>query len=363
MSLEEIVRKKLKQQEQYEARYGDGSFNKNILSEFIGKNVTVRGKVVSYVQGNGGKRFVIKNVIVHGRELDHLNIMVHYDNPWYYHFDEARKHGADISFRGDVHRYRTYGGRKATGVMNPTKVKVLDETVVIPKMGLFSLRLDGLHQPEIDGLEVQYSRTPLRLKRLRVDIGHLRRKKSDAGALIDAVLMGHVKNFFSAKRGKTGIERILDSYIPQFSNEKLVSYYVFHRVHLSEKNKKVFFSDVYEELNFLERQEGLLEELATVTENIPAFLEYFGFTEHTSVVLPDILKAMTGAPVALRNKEGKLLIFLATTHVGNCKHKVWEKDALLKLASLFKFPTEDITVVNLLNNQIATFVPKEKEEV
>lgn len=122
-SLVDIAYRRLKKREEYESRHGSGSYRRKVLEPFLGKHVAVQGWVAAiYIEGEF-YRVTLRDVIIQGRELDHINFNLSEDSKYLQTVIDALRCHAVIKMKAGIKSYRS-GSRSTFGLAEVTYIEL-----------------------------------------------------------------------------------------------------------------------------------------------------------------------------------------------------------------------------------------------
>lgn len=122
-SLVDIAYRRLKKREDYESRHGSGSYRRKVLEPFLGKHVAVQGRVVAICIEGELYRVTLRDVILQGRELDHINFNLSEDSKYLQTVIDALRCHAVIKMKAGIKSYRS-GSRSTFGIAEVTYVEL-----------------------------------------------------------------------------------------------------------------------------------------------------------------------------------------------------------------------------------------------
>lgn len=121
-SLVDIAYRRLKKKEHYENMHGSGSFERKVLEPYLGKHVTLQGRVAAICLEKGYYRITLRDVIIQGRNLDHINFHLKEDSSQVAIASEALYCNGVVKLQAAVKRYKS-GSRSTFGLAD---VKTLE---------------------------------------------------------------------------------------------------------------------------------------------------------------------------------------------------------------------------------------------
>ena len=123
-SLVDIAYRHLKRREEYENKNGSGSYCREVLEPFLGKHVTLQGLVAAITVDSGVYRVTLRNVIVKGRNLDHINFTAKEDSKILRKATFALRSQSVIKVGAFVRMYRS-GFRRAYGLSDARFIELV----------------------------------------------------------------------------------------------------------------------------------------------------------------------------------------------------------------------------------------------
>lgn len=123
-SLVDIAYRRLKKKEHYENMHGSGSFERKVLEPYLGKHVTLQGRVAAICLEKGYYRITLRDVIIQGRNLDHINFLLKEDSKYVNWAVEALKYHSVVKVQAAVKRYRS-GSRSTYGLADAKKLELV----------------------------------------------------------------------------------------------------------------------------------------------------------------------------------------------------------------------------------------------
>ena len=123
-SLVDIAYRRLKKKEHYENMHGSGSFERKVLEPYSGKHVTLQGRVVGICVENGYYRVTLRDVIIQGRNLDHINFLLKEDSKYVTHAVKALRYNGTLKLMAAVKKYKS-GSRITYGLADAKKLELV----------------------------------------------------------------------------------------------------------------------------------------------------------------------------------------------------------------------------------------------
>ena len=340
-SLEEIVRFRQSKRAKYEAKNGEGSFNRKGIAHLEGKTVNASGVYV----GVSGNMFTLRDVSVGGIVIDHVNIFL----------DKGTKENKiilpllkqRISFTAQVYKYSsqariTYGLRNVKNIL-PTVVYRKRNNIIDTES---SIR--GYHY-------FKFSKQDMPYKLFQSDgFAPIKISKSVKSPRRDII---HSALSLQLRMGVgllTNVEKELITLTEIDNPLELLAMLK----HLSTKSNGVKFLELYKVARSIVSNPELVDIYKKALFQMENFL--LRWHEGKYRILPYIkgLETYYGIPVTFQAEDGSILVIIS--QCPNEKFHAWNRGSLMYLRNSLSVPNGTrVTFYNPITNRIInTFTKK-----
>ena len=340
-SLEEIVRFRQAKRSKYEARNGEGSFNRKSIAHLEGKTVNASGVYV----GVSGNMFTLREVSVGGIAIDHVNIFL----------DKGTRENKiilpllkqRISFTAQVYKYSsqariTYGLRNVKNILPTVVYRKRNNIIDIQS------KIRGYHYFKFSNQEMPYKLfqnggfAPIKIsksvKSPRRDIIH------SALSLQLRIGVGLLTNVEKELIAMTGIENPLEL--------------LAMLKHLSTKSNGVKFLELYKVAYIVVSNQEFVDIYKRALFQMENFLLRWHDGKYRILPYAKGLETYYGIPVTFQAEDGSVLFIIP--QCPNEKFHAWKHGSLLYLRDSLSLPLGTrVTFYNPITNRIInTFTEK-----
>lgn len=333
-SLEEVVLNRQKKRLKYERSNGKGTFVRNDIAHLEGEIVSASGVFIS----RRGDMFTLKDVIVAGIPVHHINIILEGNTKLRRTILENYKEG--VSFSAKVQKYYskgrvTYGLVKISNLMPTSVYKKRNMIIKIksPLQEYFRIDFKGTSSPAKlytkEGFSVIEIPNTFKVKERSV---------------LNSALSFYIRNNYKLY---TNVEEELMQNFNYLNPLEFgaILYNIRKRVSLPK------YSELYLEVSKVKEEEELFYYYEQCVNQTNKFLSTWNNGYFSPVPLADELKDYYGIPAPFQAKDGSVLFIVPQAY--HEKFKSWRSSSILKLVSMYNFPKGTyITFYNPITNKI-----------